>query len=113
MPPGEEEDLYAKFLPQFVSLSRARVATALAAVLRRDHEATATTVRELHSLAGEAGLLGLQEVIPLARDSEQKAKLLHVSQADADADALVAALRELDTVIEGIGATRSSRGGES
>ncbi|HEY0993076.1 MAG TPA: Hpt domain-containing protein [Kofleriaceae bacterium] len=91
-----------------MTLARARVATAVAAVLRGDHGATMTTVRELHSLAGEAGLLGLQEVIPLARDSEQKAKRLHASHAEADADALVAALRQLDTVIEGIGTTRSS-----
>jgi HPt (histidine-containing phosphotransfer) domain-containing protein len=107
----DEDDLYARFLPPFVALARARVATALAAVQQRDHGATTTTVRELHSLAGEAGLLGLHAVIPLARDSEQKAKRLHVSHADADADALVAALRELDTVIEGIGATISSTGG--
>jgi HPt (histidine-containing phosphotransfer) domain-containing protein len=103
----EEEDLQARFLPQFVTLARARVATAVAAALRGDHGATTTTVRELHSLAGEAGLLGLQEVIPLARDSEQKAKRLHASHAAADADALVAALRQLATVIEGIGTTRS------
>jgi HPt (histidine-containing phosphotransfer) domain-containing protein len=98
----EADDLYARFLPPFVALARARVASALAAVQHRDHEAITTTVRELHSLAGEAGLLGLHEVIPLARDSEQKAKLLHASRADADADALVAALHKLDTVIDGI-----------
>jgi HPt (histidine-containing phosphotransfer) domain-containing protein len=107
----DEDDLYARFLPPFVALARARVATALAAVQQRDHGATTTTVRELHSLAGEAGLLGLHAVIPLARDSEQKAKRLHVSHADEDADALVAALRELNTVIEGIGETISSPGG--
>jgi chemotaxis protein histidine kinase CheA len=108
----DEDDLYARFLPPFVALARTRVASALAAVQRRDHGATTTTVRELHSLAGEAGLLGLHDVIPLARDSEQKAKRLHASQADADADALAAALRKLDTVIEGIGATISSAGGQ-
>ena len=105
-----EEDLQARFVPQFVALARSRVSVALAAAARRDHGATMTTVRELHTLAGEAGLLGLHEVIPLARDSEQKAKLLRVSQAEADADALVAALRQLDLVIERIGATRSSSG---
>jgi HPt (histidine-containing phosphotransfer) domain-containing protein len=102
------EDLRAKFVPQFVALARARLSVALAAVARRDHGATTKTVRELHSLAGEAGLLGLDAVIPLARDSEHKAKLLRVSQADADADALVAALRELELVIESIAATGSS-----
>jgi chemotaxis protein histidine kinase CheA len=106
-----EEDLRAKFFPLFVALARSRVSVALAAVARCDHEATKAIVRELHSLAGEAGLLGLDEVVPLARDSEHKARLLHASQADADADAFVAALRELERVIEGIGATRSSGGG--
>lgn len=114
-----EDDLYSKFLPQFLTLARSRVAMGLAAVKQRDHGATQTTVRELHSLAGEAGLLGLNEVIPLARDSEQKAKRYHVSQADDDAETLVAALGQLDRVIEGISQTKStkstssSRGGDS
>jgi len=97
-----EDDLTARFLPQFVALARSRVEVALDAVARRDHGATQTTVRELHSLAGEAGLLGLHQVIPVARDGEQKAKRLHTSHADADADALAAALRELDQIIDGI-----------
>ena len=105
-----DDDLTARFLPQFVALARARVDAALAAAARRDHGATTTTVRELHSLAGEAGLLGLREVIPLARDSEQKAKLLRASRADADADALVAALCELDRIIEDLAAAPSRNG---
>src|SRR5690349_21335550 len=105
-----EEDLAARFLPQFVALARSRVEAALAAVARRDHAAAATTVRELHSLAGEAGLLGLHDVIPLARDGEQKAKRLHVSRADADADALAAALHQLDRLIDGIAAPPTGAG---
>ena len=103
-----DEDLYAKFLPQFVALARTRVSVALAAVAQRDHGALPSTVRELHSLAGEAGLLGLNEVIPLARDGERKAKVLHVSRSDADAEALVAALRALEHAIDGISVTRGS-----
>jgi HPt (histidine-containing phosphotransfer) domain-containing protein len=97
-----EDDLAARFLPQFVALARARVEIALDAVARRDHGATPTTMRELHSLAGEAGLLGLHKIIPLARDGEQKARRLHTSHADADADALADALRELDQIIDDI-----------
>ncbi len=96
------DDLYAKFLPQFVKLARARVDSALTTVTRRDHAATALIVRELHSLAGEAGLLGLSDVIPLARDGEQKAKQLELSRAEADAGALVSALRRLERAIESI-----------
>lgn len=103
-----DEDLYAKFLPQFVALARTRVSVALAAVAQRDHGAMPATVRELHSLAGEAGLLGLNEVIPLARDGERRAKLLHGSHTDADADALVAALRALEQAIENIAVTKGS-----
>jgi HPt (histidine-containing phosphotransfer) domain-containing protein len=97
------EDLHAKFLPQFVVLARSRLELAIRAAADRDHNATTKIVRELHTLAGVAGLLGLQDVVPLARDSEQKARALHVSHTDADADVLVAALRQLERVIDGIG----------
>jgi HPt (histidine-containing phosphotransfer) domain-containing protein len=97
------EDLHAKFLPQFVALARSRLELAIKVAVERDHAATTKIVRELHTLAGEAGLLGLHDVVPLARDSEQKAKALHVSRSEADADVLVAALRQLERVIDGIG----------
>lgn len=97
------DDLHAKFLPQFVVLARSRVAVALKATIERDHAATQKVVRELHTLAGEAGLLGLHAVVPLARDSEQKAKDLNRTRNDADADMLVAALQQLERVIDEIG----------
>jgi HPt (histidine-containing phosphotransfer) domain-containing protein len=97
------EDLHARFLPQFVTLARSRIATGIDAATRRDPAVITTTVRELHSLAGEAGLLGLDHVIPLARECEQKAKLLHLHKGDADVEVLVAALRRLEGAIDRIG----------
>lgn len=97
------DDLHAKFLPQFVDLARSRLALALKVTLERDYAAALKVVRELHTLAGEAGLLGLSDVVPLARDSEQKAKELNRTHADADADMLVAALQQLKRVIDEIG----------
>lgn len=97
------DDLHAKFLPQFVDLARSRVALAIRIAVERDHAATTKVVRDLHTLAGEAGLLGLHAVVPLARDSEQKAKDLHRTRTDADADMLVAALQQLGRVIDEIG----------
>lgn len=99
------EDLVAKFLPQFVTLARSRVAVAIGVATQHDHAAFTTLVRELHTLAGEAGLLGLGDVVPLARDCEAKAKLLQASRAAADAELLVGALRQLERVIESIAAT--------
>jgi len=106
------EDLFAKFLPQFVSLAHTRIKTALANADKLDTAAIKTTVRELHTLAGEAGLLGLSHVVPLARDCEQKAKQLHTSHTAADIAVLVTALHELERLIavvgEGIGSNNTS-----
>lgn len=99
------DELYAKFLPQFVSLARGRLAAALAVAVptgSRDDESIKKVVRELHTLAGEAGLLGLKDVVPLARTCEQLAKELQTSRTDADAAGLDAALRQLQGVIEGV-----------
>lgn len=103
------DDLNAKFLPQFLELARTRVASAIKAAVARDHLATTTIARNLHTLAGEAGLLGLHDVIPLAREGEQRAKLLGASRTDADAELLLDTLRRLEKVIESIGATYTSK----
>ena len=103
------DDLHAKFMPQFLELARSRLAAALKAATARDHVAATTTARNLHTLAGEAGLLGLHDVVPLARDGEQKAKSMAASRTDADAELLIDALRRLQQVIESIGATYTSQ----
>lgn len=103
------DDLNAKFMPQFLELARSRLAAALKAAIARDHLAATTTARNLHTLAGEAGLLGLHDVVPLAREGEQKAKSLGASRTDADAELLIDALRRLEQVIESIGATHTSQ----
>ncbi|HET9625315.1 MAG TPA: Hpt domain-containing protein [Kofleriaceae bacterium] len=97
------EDLLARFLPQFVTLARTRIETAISATTKRDAESVKMTVRELHTLVGEAGLLGLGQVVPLARACEQKAKHLQGPHSDADVSGLVDALHELERVIDGIG----------
>lgn len=97
------EDLFAKFLPQFVSLAHHRIKVALDSADKRDAVAIKTMVRELHTLAGEAGLLGLSHIVPLARDCEQKAKILHTSHTDADVAVLVTSLRELERLIAAVG----------
>ena len=94
------DELYARFLPQFVALARTRLATALAAVAAEDRPAATAVVRELHTLAGEAGLLGLARLVPLARDCEVKAKLWQAGHPEASLDALTQALRALAQMIE-------------
>jgi hypothetical protein len=94
------EDLRATYLSRFTPLASARLARAIDAASRRDHGATTNTIREIHTLTGEAGLLGLSEVIPVAREAHARAKVFHASAVDADAEALVSALTTLRTRIE-------------
>lgn len=96
------EDLLAKFLPQFVAHTRTRVATAISSTAQHDRVALSKTISELHTVAGEAGLLGLTNVFPLVRDCEQKAKRLRETSAEADVEVLLASLRHLEQVIESL-----------
>ncbi|TMQ02910.1 MAG: hypothetical protein E6J90_45290 [Deltaproteobacteria bacterium] len=104
------DDLHARFLPQFVKLARARIAKAIKVIAEREAATFARLATELHTLAGEAGLLGLHDVVPLARDGESKAKAFQVSRSDADAEVLLAMLRELDHRIEQIGVAAPTPG---
>lgn len=94
------DDLLASFLPRFTELARTRLARSLEIVTARDHAGTAAIARDMHAVAGEAGLLGLSSIVPLARAGEEHAKRLRTSRADDDADALVASLTELQRAIE-------------
>jgi HPt (histidine-containing phosphotransfer) domain-containing protein len=88
------EDLQARFLPQFVALARTRLATCRAAVEGSDPAARVTMVRDLHTVAGEAGLLALTEAMELARAAEVLAK--------AGDPGLPAALERLALAIEAL-----------
>ncbi len=96
------DDLLASFMPRFKALADTRLARSIEIATKRDHENTQSIARDMHALAGEAGLLGLAAIVPLARAGEEHAKRLRSSRSDADADALVAALTELKHAIEAV-----------
>jgi HPt (histidine-containing phosphotransfer) domain-containing protein len=104
------EDLYAKFLPQFVQLARGRLERVTESVARADSAAMAIVARELHAIAGEAGLLGQSAVLALARKGEDLAKKLRDSSAGADIDALAGTVRDLKNALELVGAPAKSGG---
>jgi chemotaxis protein histidine kinase CheA len=92
--------LLARFLPRFTLLARTRLTHALDVARQRNFAAMMDVVHELHTLAGEAGLLGLAPLVPLARDGEAMAKRLNGTRAEADAEALVDLLLQLATAVE-------------
>jgi HPt (histidine-containing phosphotransfer) domain-containing protein len=69
-------------------------------------------MRELHAIAGEAGLLGIAPVMQLARQAEDRAKRLRDDATQPNADALAAALRELRSALDLVGASSRPPGGE-
>lgn len=94
------EDIQATFRHRFTATARTRVAFTLDAAARADYAAVQTGVRELHSLAGEAGLLGFTQFVPVAREGEDRAKRMCSERSPASQDALLATLHELERMID-------------
>jgi len=93
------DELVAKFMPRFVTLARGRLRDALATAVERRHDRTDVAAHDLHSLAGEAGLLGLEGVIGAARKAEDAARRFGGSASEDDAIALVECLRVLELAV--------------
>lgn len=94
------EDIQATFLHRFVTVARSRVTNAIAIVQDADSARYAIAARELHSLAGEAGLLGIANIVPVARRAEDQAKKLPASRAE-----ILTTLSELAALVDGLTAS--------
>lgn len=105
------EDLLASFMPRFKALATTRLARSIVLAESRDHDGVAEIARDLHAVAGEAGLLGLTAIVPLARAGEEHAKRLRTSRSDEDAAALVTSLTELKRAIELVAPVNQPEGG--
>jgi HPt (histidine-containing phosphotransfer) domain-containing protein len=93
------DELVAKFLPRFAALARERLRAALEGAVERRHDRAADAAHDLHALAGEAGLLGLEGVIGAARTAEDAARRFCGTAAEDDALAFVASLKILERVV--------------
>ena len=108
------DDLYEKFLPQFVELSKTRMERIEAGAAKADAASLTTAMRELHAIAGEAGLLGLAHLVPLARTAEEAAKHQRDARTEDNVAALGNALQELRTALDAVvAAAGKPRGGSS
>jgi HPt (histidine-containing phosphotransfer) domain-containing protein len=93
------DDLVAKFLPRFAALARERIRHALETATDRRRESATSVAHDLHALAGEAGLLGLGEVIGMARRAEAAAKTFGSGGTESDAIELEDCLRSLERAV--------------
>lgn len=93
------EDVKRKFLPRFASLAKERIRHGLVIAASFEGDQALDLARELHSMAGEAGLLGLGDLLALARNAEVAAMQLHASRVPSKRTALEQTLLELERAI--------------
>lgn len=94
------------FVLRFADLSSARIREGRQSIVARSGDLE-RIARELHSMAGEAGLLGLTEVMAFARAAEQAAHALAASESTDRWGAMAAALDDVETAL--LNATRGMR----
>ncbi|NVB85425.1 MAG: hypothetical protein HOV81_44080 [Kofleriaceae bacterium] len=97
-------------MPRFVAIATKRISLALELATKRTPDSVTAIARELHAIAGEAGLLGLEAIEAHARTGEGLAKKVRTSRSDADADALLASLTELKGAIDRVAPTSATSG---
>ena len=99
------------FVVRFAQLSIARIRNGRMSIGNEGSDLDGIA-RELHSMAGEAGLLGMTEVMAFARAAEQATFALASAPSDERREAMVAALDDVETALRnatrGIGAESSS-----
>jgi HPt (histidine-containing phosphotransfer) domain-containing protein len=93
------EDVKRKFLPRFAALAKERIRHGREIAASVEGDQAIDFARELHSMAGEAGLLGLGELLALARNAEVAAMQLHASRVPSKRTALEQALLELERAV--------------
>jgi HPt (histidine-containing phosphotransfer) domain-containing protein len=96
------DEIQAQFFPRFAALANERIARAFDVVEGNKHAEAAALAREMHAVAGEAGLLGFDEVCQAARGAEDKAARFAATRDGADRAALDLAIRQVKTAIEQI-----------
>lgn len=88
-----------KFLPRFTALAQERIRGGLAVAAKAEGDQALDLAREMHSMAGEAGLLGLSDLLTLARVAEVAATQLHASRVPSKRTALERALLDLGAAV--------------
>jgi HPt (histidine-containing phosphotransfer) domain-containing protein len=64
------DDIRNKFLPRFVTTARARLEKA-SQLIANGATAAPTIAADLHTIAGEASIMGLHDVAEMAREGER------------------------------------------
>lgn len=92
-------DLQRKFFPRFAKSAKERILEGVRTAKHLEGDGALLLARQMHSLAGEAGLLGLGDLVVIARAAEEAATQLHADPTDSRREGVVAALSELESAL--------------
>jgi HPt (histidine-containing phosphotransfer) domain-containing protein len=106
------DDIKRRFLPRFAALAKERIRVGLDVAASLEGDQALVLARELHSMAGEAGLLGFTELLSLARVAEVAATQLHASRVPSKRTALQQALLDLQFAVVTVERQHPDRDGE-
>ncbi len=103
------EELWHRFRDRFLESSESRLNRARAIIASGD-PANDALASELHALAGEASVLGVETMARMAREAERAAKSWGMAASDAERTrACQTAIENLDVALRTLGAAQSNR----
>jgi len=103
------DELWHRFRDRFLESSEHRLKRARAIIASGD-PANDALASELHALAGEASVLGVEGMARMAREAERAAKSWSMAAQDAArTEACKAAIEGLDVALRTLGAAQSNR----
>lgn len=92
------KDIQAQFLGRFTETARKRIER-MHAALEDTQTGISVLIHELHSLAGESGLLGFSQFVGIARTGETEAKRMQ-NEGGSSAQSLRATVVELERMLD-------------
>lgn len=96
-------DIQAAFRDRFTAAARQRVSR-IREVIADPAIGAATVMRELHTFAGEAGLLGFTQFVGPARTGEEQARRLHAHHSPDNTEAVLSVVRDLERLLDELAA---------
>lgn len=94
------EDIRAKFLPRFVTTARQRLEKAQR-LIADGTPAAQSIAADLHTIAGEASIMGLHDVAEMAREGERAVRIVSGVDDSGISMALYKLWRRLDELAPG------------
>lgn len=97
-----DDALIRRFLPRFIDTARGRLQRSRALLDQGEMSDAVDLITELHTLAGEAAILGLRDISALAHEAETEAA--HAAEPGPARGACERKLAELETAVAALAA---------